>query len=474
VAAIWEISFESIGMKRSGAKALGFVAAVIAVAAIFLGGYVWLTLSHQRAASIFIAGMDQAYPSRYMPVQHRTYPSKPDWDPDDLSPDAFPHPFSVEPKPRAEESWKIMAVGDIMASADLQLTAYLHRNEAQETSGGYDWILQDVSALVSGAELAIGNLETPISPSAPRQGRGRFNADPIYLDALRKLGFDLLFTANNHTFDQGVKGIEETRRELEQRGFLHLGTSPAGQDRREYLIVPIKGRSILNVAFLNYSTHLNSPRYVVEYYIGGANVNLAITEPMKGFRSEIFRYIAKFLFPSVAYTEESSFLDSIARNAERARAEGAEYVIVFLHWGRSGHGMPTRQQRELALAMFLRGADAVIGAGPHMVQPFEVVYTKGGRVLDGKQRGAREHLIAYSLGNFVGHHRGPLKYGMALAINLARNKDGIYLQDVRPQFLESAAATDELVVEGKVRSLDTYRLRRVELREFLDYIESEH
>lgn len=123
--------------------------------------------------------------------------------------------------------------------------------------------------------------------------------------------------------------------------------------------------------------------------------------------------------------------------------------------------------------MCLKGVDAVIGAGPHMVQPFELVYTKDGRVLDGKQWQAREHLIAYSLGNFVSRQRGPFKYGMALTINLARNNDGIYLQDVHPQFVKSFAVADELVVEGKLRSLETYRLRPVEPREYLDYIGSE-
>lgn len=276
-------------MKRSGIRSLRYVVAAVAIAAIFLGAYVWLHRSHQRAASIAIPAMDPAYPSRYSPVQRSTFSRKPKWDTDDLSPDAFPRPFSIEPRPRVEESWKIVAVGDIMAGAELQLTAYLHRNDPQETSGGYDWILQDVRALVSGAGLAIGNLETPIAPSAPRHGIWRFNADPFYLDALRKLGFDLLFRANNHAFDQGVKGIEETRQELERRGFLHLGTSPVGQDRREYLIVPIKGRSTLKVAFLNYSLQFNSPKYVVEYFIDGANVNLAITKPTPAMNDKFFR-----------------------------------------------------------------------------------------------------------------------------------------------------------------------------------------
>ena len=35
-----------------------------------------------------------------------------------------------------------------------------------------------------------------------------------FLDALRRIGFDLIFTANNHMLDHGLTGIAETRAAL--------------------------------------------------------------------------------------------------------------------------------------------------------------------------------------------------------------------------------------------------------------------
>ena len=63
-------------------------------------------------------------------------------------------------------------------------------------------------------------------------------------------------------------------------------------------------------------------------------------------------------------------LDAIARERE-----GADYVLVYLHWGVEMNNRPEPWQREFAKQMIDAGADAIIGSHVHVLQGFE--YYKG-------------------------------------------------------------------------------------------------
>ena len=64
----------------------------------------------------------------------------------------------------------------------------------------------------------------------------------------------------------------------------------------------------------------------------------------------------------------------------------ADVVIPFLHWGIEHVHMPEEYQAKLAHKMIEAGADAVIGAHPHIPQTVDWYHGKP---------------IVYSLGNFV-------------------------------------------------------------------------
>jgi poly-gamma-glutamate synthesis protein (capsule biosynthesis protein) len=61
-------------------------------------------------------------------------------------------------------------------------------------------------------------------------------------------------------------------------------------------------------------------------------------------------------------------------------------VVATFHWGEERAGLPNGRQRALARVALRAGADAVVGAHPHVLQPLV-------------RRGRR--VVAYSLGNFV-------------------------------------------------------------------------
>ena len=82
------------------------------------------------------------------------------------------------------------------------------------------------------------------------------------------------------------------------------------------------------------------------------------------------------------------------RAAVRAARRRADVVIASFHWGVERQTQETLRQRALAHAALAAGADAVIAAHPHVLQPV--------------RRPSPHRLIAYSLGNFVWAAVSPL------------------------------------------------------------------
>ena len=93
--------------------------------------------------------------------------------------------------------------------------------------------------------------------------------------------------------------------------------------------------------------------------------------------------------------------EQIKGDIKKAKEEGADFVVIYPHWGIEYQSYPSESQIDLGRKMVDWGADLVIGNHPHVVQPYEMYKTKDGR----------EGLIAYALGNFISFQ------------NLENNKD---------------------------------------------------
>lgn len=378
------------------------------------------------------------YPREYRPLQFIGYPHRGRWDAADLPREAFGElgPLSAvegvaePPGPDAggarAPGWRLLAVGDVMAHADVQVGAAMHRHDPGETSGGYDWVFAPAAPLFLGADLVLGNLETPVAPGRPRAGYPRFNADPFLLDALARLGFDVLLTANNHAFDQGLQGVVETHEQLEQCGLLHLGTHHPDRDARDHLLVTVGEAPVLR--------------------LGLVNVTLAVN------RKPEHPHLLEWPPPG------SDPAEAIAGRIRSARAAGAEVVLVFLHWGREYHVTPTPAQRELAVALCLAGADIVLGAGPHVIQPVEWLHSRDGVLLDAPAPGARRHLVAYSLGNFISHQRGLAQFGLVLELVLEPGAAGPEVTWAIPHVVRNVVQREEWAEGGRVGNHDSFRL----------------
>ncbi|HEY6100186.1 MAG TPA: CapA family protein, partial [Anaeromyxobacter sp.] len=119
----------------------------------------------------------------------------------------------------------IAAVGDVLMHEAVKRSAEAHRKDAPD--GGYAWLYAPVADLMSQPDLTFANLETPVAPDAASGTREYvFNAPPEAVAALRGAGVDLVSVANNHAFDQGRPGFEETLRRVEAAGVRTVGAGP--------------------------------------------------------------------------------------------------------------------------------------------------------------------------------------------------------------------------------------------------------
>ncbi len=189
-----------------------------------------------------------------------------------------------------------------------------------------------------GVDVAIANLEGVLSDRAvPPEVNPHtfvFHFPPEALGVLQQLGLGGVSLANNHSLNAGAKGLATTRRVLE-----------AAQ------IVPI-----------------GDPQTVTQAHVAqfeGSGLTLVV--------------IGVNTVGNIHAPDPIPLIVQYKKNPQSR-------VIVFPHWGVEYAPKHSVGQQQLARAWIDAGADAVIGAHPHVVQDMEVY---------------RDKPIFYSLGNFI-------------------------------------------------------------------------
>ena len=223
--------------------------------------------------------------------------------------------------------WTLLAGGDVL----------LDRTEPE----GIDPFTKVQPDLAS-ADVAIVNLEMAITERGePYDKEYVFRAPGSAALTLVGAGIDVVSLANNHVFDFGREGLEDTISVLDEVGILRPG---AGSNNAEAY----------------------APRILtLDNGIRVAFVSATAVVP-GGFASGADR-------PGVA-------------DAKWATPR----VVVSLHWGVEREPCPNEEQRTLAQQIIEAGADLILGHHPHVLQPIETF---------------DRSVIAYSLGNFAWHPR---------------------------------------------------------------------
>lgn len=281
---------------------------------------------------------------------------------------------SAQPTSDAQARMKLLFVGDIMGH-DSQIES------AETGTGQYNYApcFQFVEGIVEKADLAIGNLELTLPGEPPYQGYPQFRSPDALASALRQTGFDMLVTANNHSNDAGLEGVVNTIQTLDKLGFYHTGTFQSAEEKEAYYPL-IVYKNQFKLAFLNYTYGTNGLK----------------TRP-----------------PSIVNLIDEEQIEGDLRTAKALQPDA---IIVIMHWGNEYQLIESKEQRDLATKLFDWGADLVIGAHPHVVQPIrEQEIARPGEA-------AKKGLVAYSLGNFIsGQRKENTDGGLMLEIELIKD-----------------------------------------------------
>ena len=254
----------------------------------------------------------------------------------------------------------IVATGDIVMGSAPNLPP----------DGGRSFF-SDVQTDLAG-DVVLGNLEGTLSTGGSSKcgpsstSCFAFQTPPTYARWLKRAGFTVMNLANNHAFDFGQAGLDQTIAALDRSGLLHTG-------RPGEITVQKVGRiRVATVGFAPYSW-------------------------------------------AASLTDIAG-----ARKLVRAADRVADVVVVTMHAGAEGQdrqhvargteqflGENRGDSRRFAHAVVDAGADLVVGSGPHVLRGME--WYKG-------------RLIAYSLGNFAGYDvfalGGPLSTSGILRVTL--------------------------------------------------------
>lgn len=269
----------------------------------------------------------------------------------------------------------VAAVGDILMWG--KQIASAKKNDGYS----FDAMFRHVSSYLRSADVTIGNLETTLSGREnkyqrknPRNGYPMFNCPDELAGTLKRNGFKVLTTANNHCMDRGVRGLKRTLNILDRHGISHTGTFRSEKEAKNYLILEKKG---IKLGILAYTYGTNG---------------IEVPSSMPWLVNRIRR---------------SKMLEDL-----RILRRKADIIIVALHFGREFHRFPSDKQKATVQLLLKNGADVILGAHPHVIQPM--------MLRNGK-------FVIYSLGNFISARmRNNLhtESGVILKLRIRKENDG--------------------------------------------------
>lgn len=227
------------------------------------------------------------------------------------------------------EKLVLSAAGDCTLGYDESFGYDGSFNDLLDKAGGdFSYFFSNVYELFSEDDITIVNLEGDLTDSTTGTVKAyNFRGSPDYVNILKSGSVEVVNIANNHTYDFGEEGYQDTIKTLREA----------------------------NISFFG-----NSHTYLAE--INNVKIGFA------GFE---------------IWYDDMDVRKKIKNAINSLRAEGADIVIMSFHWGIEGDYVPYDVQKAIGRYAVDCGADAVLGHHPHVIQGIEeyngkqIVYSMG-------------------------------------------------------------------------------------------------
>ena len=216
---------------------------------------------------------------------------------------------------------KITAVGDCTLGPT-QTHGYAQSFHEYYDTYGENYFFDGVRSVFENDDFTLINLECVLSNATKRvEKTWNLKGKPEYAGIMTGSSVEAASLGNNHTFDYGQQGLDETREVLDDAGII-----------------------------FGYNDH-------VDTYTTDSGIVIGIVSANQLAADE---------------THAAYIRDGIAK----LREEGADLVIACCHWGIEGDHYPNDYQQKLAHQVIDWGADLLIGTHPHVLQGMELYQGK--------------------------------------------------------------------------------------------------
>ena len=288
------------------------------------------------------------------------------------------------------------SMGDLLMHEPIFDDFRKYNAAVQKSDGSYDFesVFRYLSEYTTAMDYAVANLETTLAGTDngyAYSGYPNFNCPDEVVDGAREAGFDLLLTANNHSYDTSLVGFKRTLEVIREKGLATLGTY-VSPDETKWSVKTING---IKIGMLCYT------------YATGVTED---GRPSLNFMPHIEEAGLCNYFHA---DNLQKFYDEVALYLEEMEAAGAEVTMLYIHWGVEYVTAPNDQQKAIAQALCDLGIDVIVGGHPHMVQPVQLLES----TVDPEHR----TVCLYSMGNAVSNQR----LGNLESVKTAHTEDGV-------------------------------------------------
>lgn len=210
----------------------------------------------------------------------------------------------------------ISALGDCALGNEFAQRGHTFADVYAEKGAAY--FFANVKEVLAADDLTIANLETCLTNEHQKRDKSVektpfwIKGEPGYTQILKEASIEVVNIANNHTFDYGQLGFEETLQSLDKADIAYCGYE-------HEVIKEIKG---IKIGFMGFCQFGNREK----------QLNKEIKEQIKTLKTKV------------------------------------DLMIVSFHWGSELAVKPSPKQYELAKIAVEAGADLVLGHHPHVLQ----------------------------------------------------------------------------------------------------------
>ncbi|MBU3088831.1 CapA family protein [Clostridium gasigenes] len=343
---------------------------------------------------------------------------------------------------------EIVATGDVLIHKEILDTQY----DATKDSYDFNNNFQYIKRYLENSDLTISNLETTLAgkENYGYSGYPSFNSPDSLADAMKIAGIDVVANMNNHALDRDVKGYKRTRQTLVDKGFDVIGTRATDKDKR-YVIKDVKGIKMGITSYGYTMTAEDNKRG-----LNGIVIPQEILPLMNSFHPDNLNWD----------------LENMKEQIVNMKADGAEVIVFYMHWGDEYELEPNAMQVKIAQFLADEKVDIIFGTHPHSLQPIDILKSS-----DGKS----ETPVIYSMGNFLSSQRTEriqnpyTEDGVIVSVNITKNLESNEIVVETPTYIptwvnwyekkdklfyEVVPATindaEYLTEEGKKRVVESY------------------